>query len=101
MKKNLFLNIIRYLQLIKKGLKSESFENKKMLQIYTKMINNHDTTDEEKDFANKQFKELLKTTGLGFVIFLPFSIVTLPLIIRLGKYFKIDILPTWYKNKDN
>ena len=51
----------------------------------------------ELDKANEQLKEILKSLGLGILIVLPFSPVTLPYIFSKAKELNIDLIPNWYK----
>jgi hypothetical protein len=81
----------------------ENRENKKMLDVYIKMIEGT-ASDIEIDLANSQLKQILKNLGLGILIILPFSPITLPFIFSKAKELNIDLIPNWYKaltNKDD
>lgn len=86
---------------LRKVLNTESAQSRRMLDIYYRQLRG-DATKNEIIEANTLFRELLKTIGFGAYISLPFTLFTLPLISRLGKYFKINILPKsfdeWEKN---
>ena len=41
------------------------------------------------------------TLGLGILIILPFSPVTLPYIFSKAKELNIDLIPNWYKSLSN
>jgi hypothetical protein len=56
---------------------------------------------EELDSANEQLKQILKNLGLGLLIILPFSPVTLPYIFSKAKELDIDLIPNWYKSLSN
>ena len=56
---------------------------------------------EELDFANEQLKQILKNLGLGVLIILPFSPITLPYIFSKAKELEIDLIPNWYKSLSN
>ena len=81
----------------------ENRENKKMLDVYIKMIEGT-ASDEEINLANSQLQQILKNLGLGILIMLPFSPITLPFIFSKAKELNIDLIPNWYKaltNKDD
>ena len=78
----------------------ENRENKKMLDIYIKYAEGN-ASEEELDNANEQLKEILKSLGLGILIVLPFSPVTLPYIFSKAKELNIDLIPNWYKSLSN
>ena len=78
----------------------ENLENKKMLDVYLKYVEGS-ASKEELDNANEQLKEILKSLGLGILIILPFSPVTLPYIFSKAKELNIDLIPKWYKSLSN
>lgn len=96
--KKLRLNLKYYLLILKEGLSKESFETKQMLEIYYRYSIGK-ANDNELFLANKQFKSFLKTIGLGFLVFLPFSPITIPFMVKLGKNIGINILPNSFKDK--
>ncbi len=71
-----------------------------MLDIYIKYAEG-DVSEEELNNANEQLKEILKSLGLGVLIILPFSPVTLPYIFSKAKELNIDLIPNWYKSLSN
>ena len=74
-----------------------------MLDVYIKMIEGT-ASDEEINLANSQLQQILKNLGLGILIILPFSPITLPFIFSKAKELNIDLIPNWYKaltNKDD
>ena len=71
-----------------------------MLDIYIKYAEGN-ASEEELDNANEQLKEILKSLGLGILIVLPFSPVTLPYIFSKAKDLNIDLIPNWYKSLSN
>ena len=81
---------------IQRGLRDENINNQEMVKTYYKIANKQ-ATHVEIQKANAQFQNLLKGVGLGFLIILPFAPISLPFYIRLGKFFNIDLLPTWAK----
>ena len=55
------------------------------------------TSKKEMKKANKQFREFLGALGLGIFVVLPFAPITIPALVRLGRKFKIEILPTSFR----
>ena len=49
--------------------------------------------------ANKQFRDLVKGLGLGVVVVLPFSPITIPIIVKLGQRLGVDVFPTAVKEQ--
>ena len=95
----MFLNskkIQLYLHRLQESFLEESEENKKMLDIYLRYVEG-DATDEDIDYANNQLKQNLKSLGLGVLVVLPFSPITIPYILKKTQEFNIDIIPNWYK----
>ena len=95
----MFLNskkIQLYLHRLQESFLEENEENKKMLDIYLRYVEG-DATDEDIDYANNQLKQNLKSLGLGILVILPFSPITIPYILKKTKEFNIDIIPNWYK----
>ena len=87
----------KYLLQLKDVFLEENQENTKMLDVYFKFIDGKATDDELND-ANKQLEELIKSLGMGFLVLLPFSPVTIPYLVKKAKEHKIDIFPRWYKS---
>ena len=79
---------------------TENIQNKRMLDVYVKYAEGT-ASDEELDDANEQLKQLLKSLGLGILIVLPFSPITLPYIFSKAKELNIDLIPNWYKSLSN
>ncbi len=44
--------------------------------------------------ANEQFLDILKGLGLGVFAVLPFAPVTIPLVVKLGQWVGVDVLPS-------
>ena len=93
---NLKKELVKGLTKVKGGLAKETKENKEMLNIYYRYTRG-EATGEEMDKANEQFRNLLKTLGMGTLLLIPLSPITIPTFVRLGKLFDIDILPNWSK----
>ena len=90
----------RALKKLQQSFLTENIQNKKMLDIYIKYAEGN-ASEEELDNANEQLKEILKSLGLGILIVLPFSPVTLPYIFSKAKDLNIDLIPNWYKSLSN
>ncbi len=93
---NLKKELVKGLTRVKDGLAKETKENKEMLNIYYRYTRG-ETTSEEMDKANEQFRNLLKTLGMGTLLLIPLSPITIHTFVKLGKLFDIDILPGWSK----
>ena len=78
----------------------ENRENKKMLDIYIKYVEGSVSEDELAQ-ANTQLSQVLKNLGLGILLILPFSPITLPYIFKKAKELNIDLIPNWYKSLSN
>jgi len=90
----------RVLSKLQESFLIENRENKKMLDVYIKYVEGS-ASNEELDFANEQLKQILKNLGLGILIILPFSPITLPFIFSKAKELNIDLIPNWYKSLSN
>jgi hypothetical protein len=84
--------LIKNLRIVRTALATESKETAVMLKTYIDYSQGK-VSKEEMGNANKQFRNLLKTAGLGALAILPFSPVTIPLLVKLGEKVGIDILP--------
>jgi hypothetical protein len=85
---------------LQKSFLVENRENKKMLDIYIKYAEGSASQD-ELDEANLQLQQIFKNLGLGILLILPFSPVTLPYIFSKAKELNIDLIPNWYKSLSN
>ena len=90
----------RTLKKLQQSFLTENIQNKKMLDVYIKYVEGN-VTEEELENANGQLKEILKSLGLGILIVLPFSPITLPYIFSKAKELNIDLIPNWYKSLSN
>ena len=45
------------------------------------------------ELANAEFRNFLKTLGLGAMIAIPGSFITIPLTVKIAKSLGIDLLP--------
>ena len=88
--------IEKYLLRLKDAFLDETIENKKMLDIYVKYIEG-DATNDEIEEANYQLKQVFKSLGLGILVILPFSPISIPYVLKRAKEYNIDLIPDWYK----
>ena len=89
----------RQLTRVKIALSQEKDETREMLATYRRYTNGQ-TTPEEMKQANQQFIDVLKGLGIGVFALLPFSPITIPIVIQVGKWVGVDILPSSFK-QDN
>ncbi len=92
-------NVESLLVKIRDALNEERAETQEMLAIYQRFVQGK-ASDEEMERANDQFKSFLKTIGLGIVVVLPFSPITIPAIAKLGKKYNVDVFPNSFKKED-
>ena len=88
--------IEKYLLRLKDAFLDETTENKKMLDIYVKYIDVYATNDEIEE-ANYQLKQVFKSLGLGILVILPISPISIPYVLKRAKEYNIDLIPDWYK----
>jgi len=84
---------------LKEGLSQEKEETKEMLEIYQRFTQG-ECTKEEMQIANAQFRDLIKSLGLGVILVLPFAPITIPVVVKIGKKLGIDVLPSAFNDKD-
>ena len=71
-----------------------------MLDTYIKYAEGS-ASEEELEIANSQLQQIFKNLGLGVLLILPFSPITLPYIFSKAKELDIDLIPNWYKSLSN
>ncbi|MCG7534064.1 hypothetical protein [Pseudoalteromonas sp. OOF1S-7] len=104
-KKRQQLRLKRALVGLKIALAQEKQETRTMLDIY-KRYPHGGVSKQELATANQQFVDILKGLGLGVFALLPFAPITIPLIVKLGQWLGVDVLPSSFsiskkpKNKD-
>lgn len=89
--------LVKSLEILKDGLNAETEQTKEMLRIYALQREGLATPREIK-FANKQLRDLIRSMGIGFILILPFSPITLPLIVKLGRKLGVEVLPDSLKD---
>tara|TARA_B100000700_G_scaffold224130_1_gene247144 strand:+ start:4857 stop:5168 length:312 start_codon:yes stop_codon:yes gene_type:complete len=81
---------------LKNSFLEETEENRRMLDIYANYIDGK-ASDQEIDEANYQLKQVLKSFGLGILVILPFSPISIPYVLKKAKEYDIELIPDWYK----
>lgn len=84
--------LIRDLYTLQHALQQELFAVQDMLETYYRYIAGK-SNKEEMDCANAEFRNFLKTLGLGAMLVIPGSFITIPLVVKVSKSFGIDLLP--------
>jgi hypothetical protein len=92
-KRKALIPIKRSLLSVKQGLAQESRETKVMLATYKRFTEGRASKLEMKE-ANKQFVDVIRGLGLGVLAVLPFSPITLPLVVKLGDKIGVNVLPS-------
>ncbi len=92
-KKRQQLRFKRSMVALKIALAQEKQETKEMLTIYRRYTQG-DVSKEDLSKANAQFVDILKGLGLGVFAILPFAPVTIPLVVKLGQYVGVEVLPS-------
>ena len=67
-----------------------------MLDTYANYIDGT-ASDKEIDEANYQLKQVFRSVGLGILVVLPFSPVSIPYVLKKAKEYNIELIPDWYK----
>ncbi len=78
---------------LKKVLEVESKESSQMLDIYYKYIAGEKIHKDDLEKANEQLRDILKGLGALGIFALPGGILAIAFLVKVGKYFGIDILP--------
>jgi len=87
------LRFKRAMVALKIALAQEKQETKEMLTIYRRYTQG-EVSKEDLHKANAQFVDILKGLGLGVFAVLPFAPVTIPLVVKLGQWVGVDVLPS-------
>ena len=67
-----------------------------MLDTYANYIDGT-ASDKEIDEANYQLKQVFRSVGLGILVVLPFSPISIPYVLKKAKEHNIELIPDWYK----
>jgi len=92
-KKRQQVRLRRSMLALKIALAQEKQETKEMLDIY-KRYSFGEAHKSELKVANEQLVDILKGLGLGVFALLPFAPITIPLIVKLGQWVGVDVLPS-------
>lgn len=87
------LRFKRSMVALKIALAQEKQETKEMLTIYRRYTHGG-VSKEDLSKANAQFVDILKGLGLGVFAVLPFAPITIPLVVKLGRYVGVEVLPS-------
>ncbi|WP_390443801.1 hypothetical protein [Pseudoalteromonas sp. MTN2-4] len=87
------IRLRRSMLALKIALAQEKQETKEMLDIY-KRYSFGEANKSELKVANEQLVDILKGLGLGVFAVLPFAPITIPLIVKLGQWVGVDVLPS-------
>ena len=82
----------------RKFIKKESYQTKEMIIVFRDLLHkqlggNKNPTPEDIEEAINQLKDVGKISALLPLILLPGSILTIPILIKLGKRYNINIMP--------
>lgn len=77
---------------LKMALRREMGAVQGMIETYYRYIAGK-ADKHEMERANAEFRNFLKTLGLGALIIIPGSFITIPLIVKIAKSKGIDVLP--------
>ncbi len=81
-------------------LSQESDDTREMLDIYYRHTLGR-ASPEDLQIAHKQFGDLLRAVGLGFLAILPAAPVTIPFFVSLGRRFGVEILPRAFRGNSH
>ena len=88
--------IKQYILRIKDSFTEETDENRQMLDIYMKHLDGS-ATDNDINKATRQLKQVFKSFGMGILLILPFSPISIPYVLKKAKELEIELIPDWYK----
>lgn len=92
------IRLKRQMVKVKIALAQEKTETKEMLVIYRKYTQGN-ASESEMKIANRQFLDVLKGLGLGVFAVLPFAPITIPVMIKVGKWVGVDIIPSSFSSQ--
>lgn len=91
------ISLKRQMLLLKAALNQEKDETREMLIIYRQYTKGQ-ASKEQLAKANEQFLDVLKGIGLGVFAVLPFAPITIPVVIKVGQWVGVDILPSSFSD---
>ena len=90
-------NIRKALILLKVTLQKDTHGTREMLKTYY-LYKQGKLSGEDLGVANEQLKNIFRDIGFGFLTLLPFSLITVPFVVKFANKYKIDIVPDWFKD---
>ena len=83
----------------RKFIKKESYQTKEMIIVFRDLLHkqlggNKNPTEDDIKEAISQLKDVGKITALLPLVLLPGSVLTIPILIKLGKRYNINIMPS-------
>ena len=86
------------IQLVKlrEGLANEGVETQQMIATYRNFLSGAASREELK-IANSQLRDIMRTAGLGVLLVLPLSFLTLPILVKIGERLGIRVLPSSFQ----
>ena len=83
------------------AIKNEQKETKELGLLLKKYaVQGGDLSRDEMKIVKDQFFDLLKVAGLSIPLIMPFSVVIIPLIMKLGLKVGVRILPTSFYDEE-
>ncbi len=92
--------IKKTLKRVADALETEAVNNRDMIATYIRFSAGK-ATKLEMEKANEQFRNFLKTLGLGIFAILPLAPITIPLMVKWGNKFGIDIIPSSFRDSSS
>lgn len=91
--------VIHDLRRLQNGLRSEAKSVGAMFATYGRYLRK-EATEKDLEEANKAFRNVIKTLGMGTLFLLPGGLITIPLVVKLGQRFGIEFMPEFSPDKD-
>ncbi|TLU64595.1 hypothetical protein FE810_10910 [Thalassotalea litorea] len=91
------VSLKRQMLLLKVALHQEKDETREMLIIYRQYTKGQ-ASKQQLAQANEQFLDVLKGIGLGVFAVMPFAPITIPVVIKVGQWVGVDILPSSFSD---
>jgi CRP-like cAMP-binding protein len=73
-------------------LREQLHHGREMMSIYTRYLRG-EASREEMELANAHLRDYVKIAGLGALLVLPGGVLTVPLIVKMGKAVGVDLMP--------
>ncbi|MDF1666692.1 MAG: cyclic nucleotide-binding domain-containing protein [Planctomycetota bacterium] len=91
--------VVHDLRRLQSGLQSEAKSVGAMFATYGRYIRK-EASEEDMEEANKAFRNVVKTLGMGTLFLLPGGLITIPLVVKLGQRFGIEFMPEFSPDTD-